>query len=59
MNDTYNAFSLRLGPDGLEVTPVYHPDNGIEVEVVEPAAEDDWEDHVDWQNFYADPPVIG
>ena len=58
MNDTYNAFALRLGPDGLEVTPVYYPENGVEVEVVEPEG-DDWEDHVDWQNFYADPPVIG
>lgn len=59
MNDTYTLFSLRLGPNGLEVTPVYHPDNGIEVEVVEPAAEDDWEDHVDWQNFIDSLPAIG
>ena len=47
MNATYNAFALRLGPDGLEVTPVYHPANGVEVEVVEPDVEPEGDDDVE------------
>ena len=47
MNATYNAFSLRLDSNGLEVTPVYYPENGIEVEVVEPDVEPEGDDLVE------------
>ena len=45
MNATYNAFALRLGPAGLEVTPVYYPANGVEV--VEPDVEPEGDDAVE------------
>lgn len=57
-NDSYTRLSLHVDGDVLKVIPVVCP-KGVEVEAVEPAVEDDWEDHMDWQNFYNDPPTIG
>jgi hypothetical protein len=42
-------FALRLNTDGCEFVYVTYPENGVEIEVVEPADEDPAGDHCgDW-----------